>query len=393
MKHPWFKHAEKGLLLILSGFVFWANAVPSVTLVLLLLLRLVQAPKKSIPSKTELLQLALPVIILLSWVFHGFAEDGIRELQLWLTWIAAFVYFKTSTQKVWFLRCFRWMSLAQAFVVFVMIILWRDLPSDGYSYYLRDAVETTFRVHPTFLTTSWIWAGFLFFSSKSLRGPLMWIPALCLVIMALFMGGKMPVLAFVLVAILLLFKEMEGLFLKIGSATLVLALLGFVAYFSPVLSERVDELNHVNLQYRNSEFVSSTDLRIGIWKCAWNLTQEHWVSGVGIGNTRENLDNCFAQYDNDIFFNGEYNAHNQYLHTWLAGGIIALILFLSYWLWMLWLGLIQVDKRLLFFLIFFLLVSLTENYFSRQFGMMFCSFMLFALWNNSETGRVIEIKI
>jgi hypothetical protein len=45
-----------------------------------------------------------------------------------------------------------------------------------------------------------------------------------------------------------------------------------------------------------------------------------------------------------------------------------------------------------FFLIFFLLVSLTENYFSRQFGMMFCSFMLFALWNNSETEAALSRK-
>lgn len=393
MKLAWFNPLEKALLLVLSGFVFWANAVPSITLMLLLLLRLIQSPKNSIPSKTDFLQLALPLIMLASWAIHGFASDGGREIQLWLTWIAAFLYFKTSPLKVWFLRCFRWMSLAQAFVVFVIIILWREFPSNGYSYYLREAVETTFRVHPTFLTTSWLWAAFLFYTSKSLRGPLMWIPAMCLVIMALFMGGKMPVLAFTAICILLVFKEIEGLHWKIASAILVIGLLGFVTYFVPVLNERANELQHVNLQYQDSKFVSSTDLRIGIWKCAWQSTQEHWLAGVGIGNTRETLDNCFKQYNNDVFFAGEYNAHNQYLHTWLSGGIVALILFLTYWLWMLWLARWQVDKRMFFFLIFFLLVSLTENYFSRQFGMMFCSFMLFALWNNSESKRVLAIKI
>jgi hypothetical protein len=393
VKLAWFNPVEKALLLVLSGFVFWANAVPSITLILLLLFRILQAPKGSIPSKSDLIQFALPIIILVSWAAHGFASDGGREIQLWLTWIAAFFYFKTSPLKIWFLRCFRWISLAQAVVVFIMIVLWRDFPSDGYSHYLRDAVETTFRVHPTFLSTSWLWAALLFYSSKSLRGPLMWIPAMCLVIMAVFMGGKMPVLAFVFVSILLVFKEVKGLQWKIISATLVLAMLGFVIYFTPVLSERVNELQHVNLEYQDNTSISSTDLRIGIWQCAWQTTQENWITGVGIGNTREVLDKCFEQYNSDAFFAGEYNSHNQFLHTWLSGGIAALILSLSYWLWMLYTARWQVDKRMFFFLIFFLLVSLTENYFSRQFGMMFCSFMLFALWNNSESKRVLASKI
>lgn len=386
MKPSWFNTLEKGILIVLAGFVFWPNAISSIALIAVLVLRVIQSPTLIKLKGKEWFHLTLPMLVLAIWARSGFAKDGGREIQLWLSWIAAFFYFKSSPYKALFIKAFSWLSVAQALIVLATVLFGKTLPSDGYSYFLREYIEQTFHVHPTFLSAAWFWAAFLFI--KPLK-HLEWkniAPAVFLALMAVMMGGKMPILAFGFILIHWIIDSLKNTKWRLITIASFVVLALSAAFFSPVLSERIDEIKNINLDYKEGVFVSSTDLRLGVWNCAWETTLEHWFTGVGLGNTRAVLDNCYLQYNHPVFLEHEYNSHNQFLHYWLAGGILALIIFSGYWLWLKWYLKNDVDRSAYYFLLFFLLICLTENYFSRQFGMMFGAFMLFGLMNRSNNS-------
>jgi len=61
--------------------------------------------------------------------------------------------------------------------------------------------------------------------------------------------------------------------------------------------------------------------RLSSWSSAWNITKDHWIMGVGIGDV---ADAFVLQYEKENSLLREENrlrAHNTYLTTWLSLGI------------------------------------------------------------------------
>ncbi|MEM9024297.1 MAG: hypothetical protein AAGB22_11175, partial [Bacteroidota bacterium] len=89
------------------------------------------------------------------------------------------------------------------------------------------------------------------------------------------------------------------------------------------------------------------------------------------------LNDCYEQFDTDIYRNKDYNTHNQFFNFWLNAGLLAVVAFLL----MLLVPMIQAysDKQHLYFLflVFFAICCLTENLLSRQVGVEF-----YALFNS-----------
>lgn len=388
MNALWFDRIEKALLLILSSFVLLPHAFSSIALVLLLALALIRRSKTWLPRGNEWMHFWLPILLLLMWVLSAFAKDGGREMQLWPTWIAAFLYFRNTPFRSWFKDCFKWVSLAQSVVFFGFVAyISQSLPKAGYSYFLRESISEHLHVHPTFLTMAWTWAALLFFLHGIQKKQ--WLEVLAAIVMtiaAAFAGGKMPFVAAAVVLIIWGWKEIESRAKRMAILLSVAVLIFGNLAFNPVINERIHEFKNISLDFEHDDFVSSTELRIGIWSCALETATEHWFSGVGLGHTRAALDGCFVQYNHPVFFDGEYNEHNQFLHVWLAGGLLFFIAFLAYWVWLKWHLLLNKQWLAYYFLIYFLLNILTENYLNRQFGMMMGAFMLFGLmdWKKQD---------
>ncbi|MDP4934520.1 MAG: O-antigen ligase family protein [Salibacteraceae bacterium] len=392
MNKPWFNTIEKLLLTVLSSFVLLPNGVSSIALISLLLVSILRRPQSILPKAGEWAHFTLPFLMLVAWTLSGFAKDGGREIQLWLSWIAAFFYFKSSPFKAWFKDSFKWISLIQAalFLGYVAYIS-PNLASEGYSYFLREAVTKNLHVHPTFLTMAWTWAALLFvieaFKNRT------WIQGLMTIVLfaaAAFAGGKMPLLVAAFVLLIWAWNEIASRGKRIAVLVGILLVLGANLAFNPVITERFEEFKNISLDFEHDNFISSTELRIGVWSCALETAVEHWFSGVGLGHTRAALDGCFKQYNHPVFFDGEYNEHNQFLHVWLAGGIFSILIFLGYWVWLKWELIIAKNWLAYYFLIYFLLNLLTENYLNRQFGMMLGAFMLFGLMEKSVTNSSAE---
>lgn len=193
----------------------------------------------------------------------------------------------------------------------------------------------------------------------------------------------MPMLAFFIVLTLYVFNAAQVRpWQKVSIGGLLVLLLGSV-WISPVMRERLSELNTLSLRYEEGQLLTSTQVRTGIWNCAFSVIRNHWTTGVGTGHTRAALENCYHTYEQAEFFEGEFNTHNEWLHFWLSSGILGGLLFTAYCLWLLASGLQSGNRMLVFFLLYFFLIALTENYLSRQAGMMLFSFFVLSYWHLS----------
>lgn len=384
----WPDRIEQFLLVALSGFVFWPNAISSIALISLVIVRLIRQ-WRSLPGSRELLLLVPAFIMVLSWMLHGFASDGVREIQLWPTWLAAVVYFKTSPFRRFFLQSFTLLSVLQSAVLLFFLAFSDPFAGQGFSHHVREAIEQTFHVHPTFLSAAWCWAALLLLFEIKRAATLRIAGAALLVIMAAVCAGKMPLLAMAIAtAVAIAVNSRWANYKKwIGIGGVVVALGLLLA--TPTVRERLDELTTLTVNYQEGDLLNSSQLRLGVWSCATKVTHDHWLNGVGPGNTRSTLEACYEHYNQVEFFEGEYNTHNQFLHFWLCAGILGFAAFIMYCIWLM-IHAVRTERwTLLTFLVFFFLIALTENYFSRQFGMMLWSFsvgtLLFESPRNTPT--------
>jgi len=195
-----------------------------------------------------------------------------------------------------------------------------------------------------------------------------------LILMAVLSGGRMPVIAGAIVLTIFSISQIQPLKYKVlASASIGLFFMANVL-FNPLISQRFDELTSLSVDYTEGQLLTSTQLRLGIWKCSRLSIQDHWLLGVGTGNTREVLETCYHDYQQVEFFGTEFNTHNQYMHFWLSSGILGFTALIGVFLFVLIFAWKHQNVPLLYFTIFFGIICLTENYFSRQFGMMFGAF-------------------
>lgn len=68
--------------------------------------------------------------------------------------------------------------------------------------------------------------------------------------------------------------------------------------------------------------------RVELWRASWNIIQDNWLLGVGIGQQRTALDQqLVAQHSPIADKKKQRGSHNQFLTFWIAAGIIPLLYF------------------------------------------------------------------
>ncbi|GEM_PF-362179 len=374
MSANWLDRLEAVLLVVLSGFLFWPMGISSSCLIALLLLHIVRKGKDILPPLKRWWFITPALVAILSWVAWRLPEDGLREVRLWPILIVAFPVFYRNPLHGYFLLGFRWLSILQVAIILVFLALHPPFESASFSYELRESIAAVFHVHPTYLSAAWFFAAFLFLGDQDFPKLLKWGSITLLFAGASLCGGKMPLIAFLLISALWFLKEWKQPMLKATALISLAAVSVLVVIFNPAMRQRFDELTSIRTDFEEGDLLSSTDLRIGIWNCSLKLIGEHPLAGVGTGNTRSSLEDCFSSYEQVEFFDGEYNTHNQFLHFGLLFGIPGMMLFLAVLFGFLVQGIRTGNNLLLYTTLFFLLLFLTENYLGRQLGMMFFSF-------------------
>lgn len=71
------------------------------------------------------------------------------------------------------------------------------------------------------------------------------------------------------------------------------------------------------------------NIRLAIWKCGWQVTRQHWLSGVQLGDKQHALMEAYQANGFEFAFRNKRNMHNNYLDIFSCFGIIGLLLFLA----------------------------------------------------------------
>lgn len=161
-------------------------------------------------------------------------------------------------------------------------------------------------------------------------------------------------------------KEAKGI-LPIVSVSVFLALF---LWLNPVARFRIIEEPMMTTYQANKKVTqwNSVSYRLLEWEGSWSLIKAHWLGGVGTGGGALAMKNFYAHY-NSSTVGLDYNAHNQYLQTWMESGLLGLLAFLG----CLGIGLLRLPDNPSYagFILIFSLMCLTESMGERQKGIVF----------------------
>ncbi len=196
-------------------------------------------------------------------------------------------------------------------------------------------------------------------------------------IFILMLSSKAGILSLVIIILsyvgVLLYKKQ---YLK-GVAILVvlgLAIWGMFSLFSVTSSRISDAQQTISNQTVEKGATDSTSERILIWQSAVSIIRENILFGVGTGDADDALLKTYKTNQYSGALENRLNAHNQYLQTFIAIGIIGFFVLIG----LLFIPLYEALKRrnILYLLILFIITFnlLFESMFERQAGVVFYAF-------------------
>lgn len=248
-----------------------------------------------------------------------------------------------------------------------------------------------FKLHPSYfslyLTFSMAILLFYFMPAPASGSP---SKTLLVVFTALFMFGMVILLSsragILAVFMVMILKALQLIFSlqRVKAPVKVLLFLGVAVLLSyPVLTNsRVQGLfRDFNLAWEGSlpseERLSSSHSRVYFWKSSLHLLKDHWLTGVGVGDVSATVTaQANEMLPTERPLERTYNAHNQFLESFLALGITGIMVLLAL---MVWPAIIAVKKKnwLLISLVLMLFINLLfESMVNRQAGVIFFTFFL-----------------
>ena len=250
-----------------------------------------------------------------------------------------------------------------------------------------------FKIHPTYfsvyLLVSFTISLFTLLYEKNKKLTFT-IPNIILTVFFIFLFLSRMVFVILFVTIISAFiNTMLKRSIKESTIIFVSSIILLVALTYPsrnIIKDRFDEIKtEINKPIVGS-YYNSINTRVAIIKCSTILLNQVPFFGFG-DELQKELNDCYGRTNDSEFYKiSTFNTHNYYLNLILYGGWIFFIVFLIY--------IVLVYKNIkystlgLFLLAQFLLINLTENYFSRHYGVVlftyFTSLIIFIHEKNEK---------
>ncbi|MDH7446370.1 O-antigen ligase family protein [Aquimarina sp. 2201CG14-23] len=144
-----------------------------------------------------------------------------------------------------------------------------------------------------------------------------------------------------------------------------------VSYIS---SRFINEFKQTKMSPPVGKEHNSVNIRIGIYECSLKVIKNNLFFGVGIGDVQDRLNDCFSNFNTDVYQQKNYNSHNYFLHSLLVAGIIGLFAVLIMFYVLFKLALQFNSYAYICFLLIVIIALLFENILSRNNGVMFFAF-------------------
>jgi O-antigen ligase len=197
------------------------------------------------------------------------------------------------------------------------------------------------------------------------------------------------IIAFAIYIIIRKRKYMAG----IGLLAVIALVIAVIFLFFPKTINRFKELAFTQFNYESQSKEShyageltpdqwnGANFRLAAWPCGWKVFKSNPVTGVGLGDKKDELMKIYEEKKFQFAINTGKNVHNNYLDILMATGIVGLLLFLLGWMILPLIRIVRGKDELGFLiLISFVIAMLTENYFDRSLGAaMFAFFVAFLM--------------
>lgn len=273
-------------------------------------------------------------------------------------------------------------------------------------YYARKTKESFLEIHKTYASQGILWSIVIlsFLSLKDRLSPikkLMQIVLLLILVVVLaYLYSMMNLMLLVILSPLLIYAALgpikRRIWITVGSLALALGTLFMITFGQSLSSDSYEKYK----QYENPMFIFSNiekmlqkDERNAINVCNVSLFKESPLLGYGVGDVQDQLNSCYANFAKNTssapsLEEQNLNSHNYYAFIGLAGGIIAVVLFLAMIGFNLSIGVRNKDFLYLAFILIIAMNLLTENTLGRANGILF-----FALFNGMLLSKNLSANI
>lgn len=138
------------------------------------------------------------------------------------------------------------------------------------------------------------------------------------------------------------------------------------------LQSRFTELGRFEYDISATELkaFSGLTVRLAEWEGVFTALEGHWWLGHGTGAGQPALRTAYEKIGFQVGLDYDYNAHNQYLETWLHNGLIGLLLLLAVFAFAFRTAWQQQNWLALWFVVFMMLCLLSESMLLRHRGML-----------------------
>lgn len=394
------------LLLALASLGFGIAALTNLSLISLALVGLLLLRKKewlfSLADPITLSYWFFFAVYLIS-VFYSCNEDSAwRNIETKMSFLIAAPIlraYQSRLSQAQLLKAFKTyiIGTAATLIFLVAYATYRSIlagsfsyPSPGGTYKLYFFLYESFSeavMHPGYIS---LYIGIAFIGTMFLGKEKHWSPTITFSLLGLFaiglllLQGRMTIIALALsLGLWLLLRISKGANWR---SLLLFATLGLILIFGTIqfapksLSERYLAFPDFSYDISGDDFNSAT-YRLAEWKCAWDGITEAPILGYGVGCGQTEL---FKRYEKFQFWQGlerQYNAHNQYLETWLSTGLLGLIALISMMVSITYLAVKKANHFILYSLLFFALCLITESMLERAWAVVLFN-LIFPLFIN-----------
>jgi O-antigen ligase len=211
------------------------------------------------------------------------------------------------------------------------------------------------------------------------------------VLLLFLTGARATFIGFFMILFLVLFFGRLSSKIKFSLGVISCFLIYFLFAFNSDFKKRFREMI-IPVSYSKVNPNNSTSVRIAVWDCGiQKIKSSNTLIGNGIGDVPSVLQECYdAQYPE---LGKYYNTHNQYFSIILGTGLIGLLSFLLFFVYLFNDALKNKNNFLLVLVLFYLYIFNFENIIERKYGILLLLFFLFFVFNifTKPANKPVEI--
>lgn len=240
-------------------------------------------------------------------------------------------------------------------------------------------------------------ADYLFFSRKKILWEIKAILSMLVLfffVIIFLLSSKAGIASLVIITVFYIFILLvRKRMLTLGIILIVAASVCYYCAFKlfPFAMERISQTGNVDLHAVKS---NSSAERIEIWTTALIIIKQHFLTGVGTGDTKDELLKKYKERNLQNLYLQKLNAHNQFLQTFISIGIFGFLALLATYC-LPAIGALRTENYLYFvFILIFCFNNLVESMLEIQAGVVFYAFFnAFLYWTSSDYKEPVSLPV